>query len=525
MRKRLKIAFIALLSVVAACVLIYIIFVPKRPAFAPRTIEGVFPGGEAAYIKTSGMVDIWESIKETNYYKSAGYKNLLNLPPIFDIIKFLEDKDEIYKRGSSPDILMYLLGYESALGIYVNDGVGASDGGGRPNYLFVSIVHPNFLLMERLFAFFDEGKHTRETTYMGLPTVEVDTDETGKIQYILDGDFLIVSDDPDIFERAVTRYIHGERRPKDDTLRLLGKGVKSNTIISGFIYPEKFGGEIGLPFPFGGEIKEYIPEELVAFALDYEKDERLLSLEARGGLKPFPIDTGRAKKSTGDLKDDELALIYYKEIPLITPLFGDLIVEDKNSNPSSEVIENDFFVGLFCDQGKSEDPGVFLFGASNSALNGNIEKNLSLEKYDVVEGIEGGNTIYSAERDGVEEFAWAYFIKGDTIFLILGKDFESVANALNDIPETAVHYMKNAKPGFYIEASPKKVWDEVSTYPEYFNRVFNDLILPHTQPEGAPWDLQFIEGLYPIKSLSASAKIDRGEAALTITMKIEDKVQ
>jgi hypothetical protein len=523
MAKKLKIALIVLFSVVAAFVLIYIILMPKRPAFVPKNVEGVFPGGEAAYIKTSGLVDVWESLKNTHYYRSGGYKPLSKIPPIFDL-RLLGEKEEIYKRGFNPDILMNLFGYESALGVYINDGIGGAYEEKRPSYLFVSIVHPNFLLAERLFAFFGEGEHIRETTYMGLPMVEIDTDETGKIQYVLDGDFLIISNDPDILDRAVTRYLEGEQRPKDNTLLLLGKEVKGNTIISGLVYPEKFGGKINLPFPFGGKIKQYIPEELISFVVDYEKDERLLSLKARGGIRPFPIDTGKSKRPVDTLKGDELALIYYKDIPLITPLFGDLIVEDKDVDPISEVIDNDSFVGLFRYQKKSEGPGFFVFGASNSAFNDDIKKTLSVDGYDIVEGIEGENTIYTAERDCVEEFAWAYLFKGNINFLILGRNFESVANALNDIPETAAHYMKDAKQGLYLEASPKKVWDEVSMYPEYFDRLVSNLILPNTLPEDVFWDLQLIEGLCPVQSMSASAEIDRDEASLIINMEIEDKI-
>ena len=79
MTRKLKIAIIVILSLVAVGIVIFI-FWPKRPALLPpKNVGGVFPGGGAAYIKTSGVVDLWGSIKETDYYKSGAYKKLYNL--------------------------------------------------------------------------------------------------------------------------------------------------------------------------------------------------------------------------------------------------------------------------------------------------------------------------------------------------------------------------------------------------------------------------------------------------------------
>ena len=83
----------------------------------PTSVERIFPGGEAVFVRTNTLVFEWKEFKETSYYQKEGYAPLLDAPLIRDLLLRLEENG-VKRRDVNLDIVADILGFESALGVY-----------------------------------------------------------------------------------------------------------------------------------------------------------------------------------------------------------------------------------------------------------------------------------------------------------------------------------------------------------------------------------------------------------------------
>jgi hypothetical protein len=524
-RKRSLVIFMGILLALLTLLFILLYYVVlKKPPYALTEIERVFPGGEIAFVKTSGVAELLASVGETRYITERGYRPLLETEVFTRFLESVGGAENEWIQDVNLSIVLAFLGYESALGVYASGAEGEEHGRDRaPHLLFVSRVHPSVLLLDRLLRFFDEDDRIGEATYHGRGITILPVDDGKKVLYSLEGDFLILSDDPDIFYAALSRFLdEGEIESSENTaVSLLGKEHTEDTLVSGFIYPDRIPESIGLLLPLGENTMGSIPEMMIAFTAEYEPEQNHLRVNIRRGSTPFPIAAERQQTPRKTLEDDELAFIYNKDF-----LPSDLGNYDRFDyffplRSWCRLFPGEFFVSLIGDPRAPKKPEITVFDFSPAG--GSVPESLwGGGEYDILKMEVGEQTINFARVDGAVTLAWVLVECDLEDTLIAGSSTDSVADGMGRFPNIRRRYPEGMEAGLYLEASPRRISEEAAMFPEQFDRVVFDILFSPDDNRGLDRNLDFLAGFYPVRWMGVEAHRDADDASLVIIMELKD---
>ncbi|MBN1882244.1 MAG: hypothetical protein JW885_08740 [Deltaproteobacteria bacterium] len=193
--KRLLVVILILVCLAGATAIIYTAFF--RPPPVVMEVEGFIPEGPDILIVTRDMAGVWEEMGEDAVTRGSRFLSLINattadLGPVRGAITDTFDLEEI-----SPELLFYLLGYESALAVYPSND--------DPAVLFVSRVHPTVVFLEQFIIFIDEQMHIDRIPFrdMTVREISIESDEAPTLFYTFDNDLLVFSSDRHLFESAL----------------------------------------------------------------------------------------------------------------------------------------------------------------------------------------------------------------------------------------------------------------------------------------------------------------------------------
>ena len=179
----------------AAAIICVVFFRPPPPPV--MGVEGLIPEGPDTLIITRDMAVFWDSMEEDAAAVDTRFLSLLkagasNLGPARGDITDIFSPEDI-----SPELLFYLLGYESAFAVYPSDD--------DPRLLFVSRVHPTVVFLEQFIIFIDEETHIDRVPRGNLTVREVTTegDRGPTLFYTFDNDLLVSSNDRRLFEASL----------------------------------------------------------------------------------------------------------------------------------------------------------------------------------------------------------------------------------------------------------------------------------------------------------------------------------
>lgn len=210
--KRLIIFFTSLACLLGIIVILYVAFF--RPPPRVMDVERLIPPDPDTLIITRDMAVLWESMGEHAAVCDIRFLSLLgslaaDLGPIQGDVT-----DHFSLADISPELLFYLLGYESALAVYPPDD--------DPGFLFVSRVHPAVVFLEQFVIFIDEETHINRVPSRGFIVREVSTEKNGEptLFYTFDDDILVFSSDRELFDAALDLLTGAETRSiADETIR------------------------------------------------------------------------------------------------------------------------------------------------------------------------------------------------------------------------------------------------------------------------------------------------------------------
>jgi hypothetical protein len=542
MLKKLLIALLILVGFIFSIFLSYRLLRSIRPVSGLTEIERVFPGGEVAFVKTEGFINVWNLFKDSDYYRDKEYRPLLTIPGVYEISEKIEEVEEKIGRDVNFDFIMYLLGDESAAGFYVNDV--DEDGNGNVNvninvgldYLVVSRVYPEILFVERLATFFAGEKYITESNYLGLivkeikvKEIEVDSDrekdrnliDSREIIYALDGDFLILSGDRALFNTAVEQYIDKKFYKKVGGLsnnkafieakeRVNAKG--NNPYIFGFVDLERL-----KDFPSISEMlfesEKYLSSDELIFNAIFDVGDNssrvAVELELRdsksttskkitdrffegGSAKTVPIDDAFISMSVNDL--------YFLSEAVPTEF-----------SPSEKILLSTAF-RLFNDGfslalvGSNENcPGLSAWGKSPPGamkiLTTIVEKNGwaiieseidDLKMFSVVETVAfGPELMVFAFNDGI---------------LFVGDRGETVTSLVKKVKveKTFFERFRRSKEGLRIKMMPGPLWESIERCPTSFESLMTRFFPSSKKSLPFKKRVEFVQGLYPVEEFGIS---------------------
>ena len=406
--------------------------------------------------------------------------------------------------------------------------------------------------MERILSFFADKDILRKSKYKGMRIRGIIEDGEVIVLYTMDGDFLILSDDPGIFYGAVDNYIMetpGTTFPEGNFVTLR-RELDEETRISGFIVPERLSRITALNEVADIESGLFSPE-LLLFDLGWGDNEADLEVKARGGFAYLLFNYFGRIGEPPPLKGGEIFTLYYKKFPFIpqmlkvSDLLPDGFFHDTPQGHATydytidDLYKNWFVVSLYYAPVNSIDPkkrpGFVLFGYASPGSQDILDRearslglSVSVESYDGLnifiargsshegyfskETPQGHATLDYANGN---EKAWCYvdgvLLLGDNIDYLL-----MVARELKD--GTGFDYHRLGY-GSNLEVKPDLLWDAMSRFPTYFNDLFA------VSPSGGNYiseDILFIEGLKASPLISAVLGLDGRGIGLSVNIELED---
>lgn len=283
-----------------------LVFLLRQPE--TTEVERVFDGTEVVFIEGSGLLSRWRILTTTKYMQSRTYEGLEELPPVRDALAALGGGNGAWIDHVNADAIMSAVGDESALGIYAANG--------RPSrFLFVSRVDPNFLLADRLLAFAGADAGITITEHRDTRVKEAALDRGRPILWALDGDFLILSDDPKRFYAALDRHIDGTVGPiaaSREFRRIKAMGVRER-LISGYVVTKRLATPGGLA-GFLPDAAVLSPDPLF-FSVSYAGGVIVFEAKSMGRLDIFELFPDNVRKQRREPSDGVLAVVSAGPIP------------------------------------------------------------------------------------------------------------------------------------------------------------------------------------------------------------------
>ena len=568
MTKKFLIALLIILGLIFSIFLSYRLLRPERPIFGLTEIERVFPGGEVAFVKTEGFINVWNVFKNSNYYRDKGYRPLLTIPGIYEMFQEIEEVEEKIGRNVNIDFIMYLLGGESAVGFYVNELDEGVNGNvnikGGLDYLVVSRVYPEVLFVERLAIFFAGEKYITESNYLGLIVKEIEVKEievkeievketevdgkgekgqnlinSQKIIYALDGDFLILSGDRALFNTAVEQHIDKKFYKK------VG-GLSNNKV---FIKAkEKVDAKGDKPYIFGfvdiERLKEFpsISEMLFESEKYLSNDQLLFNaiFDVGGNSSRVTAELElRDSESTAprDLTDRFLAgdgkKTVFTEDALITMNVNDLSflsdVALKESSPSEEMMLSTAFrlfsagFSLALVGGDGNCPGLSAWGKSPPGAMKTITTMVEKNGWAIIESETDDLKMFSV----VETVAFGpelmVFTFNDDI-LFVGDRGEIVPSLVKKVKveKTFFERFKRNEEGLSIKMMPGPLWESIEKCPTHFEFLVARFFPSSKKTTPFKKRVEFIKGLYPVEEFGINV-VPRGAGEIIIEISADFK--
>jgi hypothetical protein len=375
-------------------------------------IERVFDGTEVLFVEGKGLLTAWRDLNRTDYWKTGTYKGLLELPPVRDFLGSMTKDGTSWTERISPDAVMSAIGDESALGIYVK--------GASPRLLFVSRVDPNFLLMDRILVLLGNDAGIVIIPYRGMRVKEGPLDEGRSLFWTLDGDFLILSDDSDIFYAAVDRHIDKETGPiiTNGEFRRLKRNRSTSELVSGYAVTKRLISIPGIEGAVPDAVGSLLPTSF-RFSLSYADGTAVLDVRSRGGLDMVPHLWRRAKMPVPVLRDDEMAAVCMGRIPAPSPSTRDAagppLPGDTFPGLLPSLFPNGFSVSVIGGPRSDGVPGMVALGRESSSFFKAVEE--VRKRADLVESraTVKGSDLSILRKDGVAYLAWTQ--RGDRILV------------------------------------------------------------------------------------------------------------
>ncbi len=298
--RKLKSLFLVPLVVAAIAATAYIgsLFLSPHPS----EIEKVFDGTEAVFVEGKGLLTAWRDLGRTDYFKSGTYRGLLDLPPVHDALGSMLGAGTAWAQRITPDAYLSAVGDESALGIY--------EKAQASRFLFASRVDPDFLLMDRILALLSSDTGIVIVPYRGLRVKVAHLDGGRSLLWALDGQLLILSDDPDIFYAALNRHIEKKTGSIIDNreFRRLKRKLATSDLISGYAVTKRIVSILGMEGAFPETAVLILPASF-RFSLSYADGAAVIDVSSKGGLDLLSglSLSGRRKLPVPLLKDGEIA--------------------------------------------------------------------------------------------------------------------------------------------------------------------------------------------------------------------------
>ena len=538
MAKKLLIAFLVLVGFISSIFLLHRLLRPERPIFdisGLTEIERVFPGGEVAFVKTEGFINVWNVFKDSNYYRERGYRPLLTIPGVYEISQMIEEVEEKIGRDVNFDLIMYLLGRESAVGFYVNDSDGGVNGNGGLGYLVVARVYPEILFVERLGTFFVGDKYIKESKYLGLIVKEIEVKEikvggegekdrnardSRKFFYTLDGDFLILSGDRALLNTAVGQYIDKKIAKKIDS-KVVGlsnnktfleakEKVDANgnkSYIFGFVDMEQL-----KDFPSISEMivesEKYLSSDQMIFnaLFDVEGDFNRVTVE----LELRENGSATSKKFTDRFLVGSGTKTIFTDDALISISVNDLsfLLEAalKESPPSKEILLSTVFrlfnagFSIALVRGDGTCPGLSAWGKSPPGAMKIIEAMAEKNGWDIIESETDDLKLFSVVEAAAPKTELMVFAFNDDI-LFVGDRVEIVASLVKKVKveKTFFNRFKRSKKGLSTKIMPEPLWESIERCPNHFELLITQFFPPSEKYLPFKKRVEFIKGLYPVE--------------------------
>jgi hypothetical protein len=365
----------------------------------PSEMERLFDGTEVLFVEGKDLLAAWRTLSKTEYWQSRTYEGLQELPPVNTLLDSINGADGDWTERINIDTVMSAVGNESALGIYAGEV--------PPRFLLVSRVDPNFLLVDRLLSFAGAEAGITVTPYRGLRVKEAALDAGRSLLWALDGDLLLLSNDPDILYAALDRHIDKTmgRIASNRDFRRMKKDREPSRLISGYAVTGRLMSMTGASETFPNAARASLPRSVFFFA---SYDEGVLALHAEGTSDidlPSLFPHG-GRREPPALDDGVVAAVRVGRIP---PPGGDVA-----DPPSLEAGLAGIFPYLFPDgftllfpgdTGCSGGTGLIGVGETRPSMEAAIDR-LRLPGMTERTVTGSGTDCRVLEKDGVAYLAW-----------------------------------------------------------------------------------------------------------------------
>ncbi len=505
MNKKRYTRFIIIVALLVAAG-IYLLWRLLTPT--PTEVERIFPGDEVVFIETSGLFDAYGALKETRYFQAQGYEPLLEIEQVRKLLDAMSQQSEIFGKGFNADALMSLIGNESGIGIY-RQGKGIS-------FLLVSRVKPDFLLMERLFIFAQGNKEIHIAKYRGLRVKDAGIGKGQRIFWALDGDFLILADEREIFFSALNRYLDKERGFLTwvPAFRKLTRERDDGTLISGFVLEKGIKGLPGAGEKLSGAIGGFLPDSF-RFYLSRKGNRVALTVRGSAGRDILPDFVSRKTRvippdTSGNLMTVSVGAIPERTWKAVAAVLG----PQKNTPaPIPLLFPDGFRLLLAPDRARVRPPAVFLVGKRTPFFTGLIEKTARDQRLTPVVESVSGITVHRYDKDGTPYLLWAE--RGGTVVMSEGSG--SLADLVKETLETGNQsgYNEGAG-GLSFDVKPRLISDELTRFPGFLSDVIGGF--SSTDAE------RLFTGLIAVDEIGAELSVGGRKFELTVGMRVEDRM-
>ncbi len=493
---------IILIALIGAACLVYRLLQPRL-----SEIERVFGGTEAVFVEGKDLLSSWRTLTQTDYWQSGAYEGLQELPPIRKLFDTIHAADGNWIGRINPDALMSALGNESALGVYTE--------GGALRFLLVSRVDPNFLLLDRIVAFAGADAGITVAAYRGMRVKEAALEKGRSLLWTLDGDFLILSDNRDIFYAAVDRHINGTtgRIASNHDFRRMKRKSPPSRLISGYAVTERLLAVPEMRGVFSGAAKALMSDSL-GFSVCYADGAVSLDVEAAGGIDPFSLFSGNGNVTVPPLTNDEIAAAWVGRIPWPSrDAAGPSAPEPPLPGLLPSLFPGGFSVFVLSDSRDKGEPGMIATGGRSPSWVAAIarlrETSGLLERNATIAGID----LSILDKDGVPYLAWSQ--RGDRI--LVSNRPELLVDTRLETLETGDGFGYNSADGqMIVSILPRRMYHELERSGKPIPMPFTDLSLDEQR--------RLLAALYPARSVDGYASIVGNGLKIDIGIHVEDAI-
>jgi len=485
---------------------VYFISTPGKPVFGPSDIDRLFPGDEAAYIRTKGGYAFFSGLMKTSDTSSINSFPFFNLPFLKHASPGIVDKNFFRGGEISPDLIAAALGYESSLGIYP----GKKDDNAR--FLFVSRVNESLLFFEQLITIIGRTDEMREAKYQGLFIRTIGEEGKENVIYTIDGNLLILSNDRNIFYDALNRYIRHETGGLigEDSFAGLLAMTGADTLVTGFIVPDR--GDVVLQYFFDEETeKELFSFDRVFFSVDSLTDE----IPLRDIWEAPLFDAGER-----DASPPPLISIYGNAPPRHLIEIGDLLGGDSTLSLLNMAVTNgEWLVSIPEGIDEGTMPGAIMVARVTPDIILSLEEAVLNKGWTEEQVTDGGYAISAASDGNSERLSFSVVEReGDSLLVIAEKREDVILLAPLVITSATGPFDRFREGGYrlFLAARPSEIARRISRNGNNDANSLSQLYDIETAPQKRTAMLDILSFF---SEMVTTVKIEKGEITLNIFLK------